>query len=411
MTPDPLRVLCLDIEGGFGGSSRSLFYLLRHVDPVCNLIEVWCLREGPIVTKYREIGVPVRIVPELPKVSALPRLSRSAWAHLRFVGDFLRSGDLRRSLVREIDSRFNVVHFNHEALYLLASWLRRRTKAAFVMHNRTQLCNTWFARMQARRLVADNDVNVFITERERENIRTLAAWSGGLVIHNVVEIPKESPEPYGAIPAGPGFRIACLSNFSWMRGIDRIVDVAAALKAMGREDIRFVVAGSMKLTGSLTGRIGEIAAKGGELADYATACGVGEMFVFLGHVDSPERVLSGCHVLIKPSREDNPWGRDILEALSFGLPVLACGSYERFVQPGVSGYLHPHDEGFDPHRVAADIVKLSSNPELRCRMSRAAIEKVALVCDGQGRAADLAHAWRLAHSLRNSATGALRRSA
>jgi glycosyltransferase involved in cell wall biosynthesis len=400
MIPDPLRVLCLDIEGGYGGSSRSLFYLLRHLDPAHHRVEVWCRRSGPIVEKYREIGVPVRVVPEMPKVSALPRPSRSAWAHLRFALDFARASRLRNSLVEEINQRFDVVHFNHEALYLLASWLRRRTSAAFVMHNRTQLWDTGFARMQARRLVADNDLNVFITEREKENICRLARWSGGRVIHNVVEMPVTRPAPHAAVPMDSTFRIACLSNFSWGRGIDRIVDVAVALKTTGRADIRFVVAGDMRLSGSLPGRLGKIAAKGGTLADYAADCDVGEMFVFVGHVDVPESVLSACHALIKPSREDNPWGRDILEALSFGLPVLACGSYEKFVQPGVSGYLHPHDDRFDPSRVAANIVALASDGGLHQRMSAAARNTVMVECNGPGRAADLADAWRAAYSLR-----------
>lgn len=408
MTPDPLRVLCLDIEGGYGGSSRSLFYLLRHVNPAHNRIEVWCRRQGPIVQKYNEIGLPVRVVPELPKVSALPRLSRSAWAHLRYTVDFIRSREFRKSLVEEINSRFDVVHFNHEALYLLASWLRRRTSAAFVMHNRTQLWDTGFARMQARRLVADNDVNVFITERERENIRKLTGWSGGQVIHNVVELPVVKPAPHAAIPMDSAFRVACLSNFSWGRGIDRLVEVAVALKTLGRGDVRFVVAGATKLSGSLPGRLGELAAKGGSLKDYADDRGVCDMFVFLGHVDNPESVLSACHALVKPSREDNPWGRDILEALSFGLPVLACGSYEKFVEPGVSGYLYPHDDRFNPDRVAADIATLASDSELAHRMSAAARDKVIAECNGPSRAADLAETWRVAFLLRNAA--AVRRS-
>ena len=28
----PIRVLCLDIEGGYGGSSRSLYFSLQNMD-------------------------------------------------------------------------------------------------------------------------------------------------------------------------------------------------------------------------------------------------------------------------------------------------------------------------------------------------------------------------------------------
>lgn len=402
MIPNPLRVLCLDIEGGFGGSSRSLFYLIRHLNPKFNRVEVWCRSDGPIVARYREIGVPVKVVPDMPKVSSLPRLSRTAWAHLKFTADFIHSRAWRNSLVQEINSRFDVVHFNHEALYILSSWLRRRTSAAFVMHSRTQLWNTWVARMQARRLVKDNDVNVFITERERENVQRLAAWSGGVVIHNVVEVSKVKPQPYESILDDARFRIGCLANYSWLRGIDRLVDVALTLKEIGHEDILFVIAGSMALKGTLPGRLGKIGARGGSLVDYAGACGVDDMFLFLGHVDSPERVLSACHALIKPSREDNPWGRDILEAMSFGLPVFACGTYQKFVKPRVTGYLYPHDDSFEPREVAEDILALRSDPEVRNRMSIAASRTVELECNGTRCAGSLAEAWGQAYLQRTS---------
>ena len=46
------------------------------------------------------------------------------------------------------------------------------------------------------------------------------------------------------------------------------------------------------------------------------------MFVFLGHVSEPERVLAGCNVLARLSRENNPWGRDVIEALKARFPEI-----------------------------------------------------------------------------------------
>jgi glycosyltransferase involved in cell wall biosynthesis len=394
----PLRVLCLDIEGGYGGSSRSLYHLLKHVDRSRVAPEVWCRRAGPIVPLYEAIGIQVRIEPSLPKVSSLPRFSRNIWALAQYLVAFARARPLRRRLAAEINDRFDVVHFNHEAFCHLAAWLRPRVKAAFVMHNRTLLKDSWFARRQARLLTVINDINVFITERERDNIRRLAGWDGGTVIHNVVDTPKERPQPHPVVPPDSRFTIACLSSYSWMRGLDRLVDVALALRVMGRDDVRFVVAGNCRLIGSLPGLLGEVAARGGSLADYAVARGVADRFVFLGHVSEPERVLSASHALAKPSREDNPWGRDILEALAMGLPVLACGTYDHFVKPGVSGYLYPHDDNFDPVAMAADIVGLAAEPLRRLNMSAAAVDCVRSKCDGRSRAADLAVAWEGAHA-------------
>lgn len=389
-------MLCLDIEGGYGGSSRSLYYLVKHMDSRFVKPEVWCRSEGPIVPLYKKIGVNVQVEPSLPKVSSLPRFSRNVWALIRYQVSFWLSRSILLKLVAEIEDRFDVVHFNHEAFYLLAAWLRPRVKAGFVMHNRTLLKSTWFSRRQARLLFGINDVNVFITKREKNNLQHLAGLVGGRIIHNVVEIPKKYPNPYPISQQGSCFIIACLANYSWKRGLDRVVDVAVSLQAMGREDVRFVVGGNHRLTGNLPGVLGQLAANDGTLHDYAVARGVADHFVFLGHISEPEKLLAASDALIKPSREDNPWGRDILEALAMGLPVFACGTYDLFVKPGISGYLYPHDANFDSQLVAADIARLVDDPALCSIMSSAAVKCVDSMCDGKARAADLLAAWRQA---------------
>ena len=61
----PMRVLCLDIEGGFGGSSRSLYYLLKHLDRGRVAPTVWCRKPGPIQERYEALGIPVAVMPEI----------------------------------------------------------------------------------------------------------------------------------------------------------------------------------------------------------------------------------------------------------------------------------------------------------------------------------------------------------
>ena len=62
----------------------------------------------------------------------------------------------------------------------------------------------------------------------------------------------------------------------------------------------------------------------------------------ISHI-SPD-LFSSFHVLIRPSLNDDPWGRDIIEAMSTGKPVIATGNYARFVKNGVNGFLiQDHD--------------------------------------------------------------------
>jgi len=385
-----LRVLCLDIEGGFGGSSRSLYESLRHMEPGAVTAEVWCRRDGPVRARYEAIGIPCRVAAEMPRMNSLPRASRNLFGYARAVREMLRLKDFRAALLAAVE-RCDLVHFNHEGLFLLAAWLRKRHAKAQTMHVRTMIPRNTFGRWQCRRMDAANDRLVFITENERANLEGMLGRSAmGDVIYNVAPAPGGAVPPHPAIPDDARLKVAVLANYAWHRGIDRMIDVAEALAARKRRDILFVVAGDMALSGRLPGALAQIARAGGTLADHAAARGVADMFLFLGHVAAPESVLVACDAVAKPTREDNPWGRDILEGLAAGKPVISIGRYDRFIETGVTGFLLP-EYGAD---VFADIVLwLDADRGLGRRLGEAAKARIAALCDGPARARDLAATW------------------
>ena len=385
------RILCLDIEGGYGGSSRSLFQSLAHLPEGAVQAEVWCRRAGPVQAKYAHAGIPCSVTPGMQHVSSLPRLSRNLHAFTLAGLRFPASKPYRNALRAAVNERFDIIHFNHEALFLLARWLRRRTHVPFTMHVRTNLEPSAFARWQARNIARVIDHTIFITENEQESWRALGLDPAhASVIYNIAGTADMAAKPHPAIPDDARLKIANLSNYAWIRGVDRLVDVAAALSARGRHDILFVVAGNMRLGGALPGQLGVISRRGGSLADYAAAKGVADMFIFLGHVDTPERVLAGCNALARLSRENNPWGRDAIEALGAGRPVIATGSYNRFVESNATGILLPN---FSADDVAEKILQLADDRALVNRLGAAAKERIEALCDGPARAADLAAVW------------------
>jgi hypothetical protein len=127
-----LRVLCLDIEGGFGGSSRSLYESLRHMAPGAVAAEVWCRRDGPVRARYEAIGIPCRVAAEMPRMNSLPRASRNLFGYARAVREMLRLKEFRAALLAAVD-RFDLVHFNHEGLFLLAAYLINRGSKLIVL--------------------------------------------------------------------------------------------------------------------------------------------------------------------------------------------------------------------------------------------------------------------------------------
>ena len=393
-----LKVLALDIEGGHGGSSKSLYTSILHLDLNEVNVEVWCKRKGSIQQRYMDIGVCCRVKPDMPKVSALPRLSRNTYAHAVFLWQFVRAYHFRAELLDEINNRFDVVHFNHESLAWLGVWLRSRTNAGFVLHNRTMLRDSFFARAQIRAMNTAADDVIFITENEQENVRRLGIGNLGSVIYNPVESYKKPSKCHQLESDRTTFKVCCLSNFSWNRGLDRLVEVAEVLKSRKRTNIQFVVLGEAALSGSLPGELGKIARNGGTLVDYAVLKGVSDMFMFLGHVSKPESVLFVCDMVVKLSRELNPWGRDILEGMAMGKPIIGIGTYEGFVKNDETGYLLSH---YDAKHIADKIVYLADNPEKSSRMGLNARKLVEEKCNGVKRAHDLVQVWRNARHLRN----------
>ena len=389
MSTKKLRVLCLDIEGGYGGSSRSLFESIAHLNRAHIDAEIWCKRNGPIQDRYDAISVPVHVTAAMPKVSSLSRLSRNLYTYGLFIFDWLKSRSFRRRLMKAAEN-VDVVHFNHEALFLLARWLKPRTKAALSMHIRTNLYGTPFCRWQTRSIVNTLDHLVFITENERRSVSDYSGLdAGGTVIFNIVQ-PNDAL-PNDKVPNDGRFKVACLSNYAWIRGLDLIIDLAKILRANDRRDIQFIMAGNMRLTRSLPGALGKIAAAGGTLEDYAHENGVSDWFLFLGHVPDPERVLAACDALIKPTREANPWGRDIQEGLAAAKPVISIGTYDKFIEDRVTGVM---PKSFDANDMAERICELADDRDVAKQLGEAGRKRILKLCDGPSRANDLLEVWR-----------------
>lgn len=388
-----LRVLCLDIEGGYGGSSRSLYNTVANLPPGEVECEVWHRKDGPIARMYDAIGIAARHEQDIRSIAAfhrqLPSINDTLqeYVRLRFKG-----GSFRRRLKQEITDGFDLVHFNHEGLWLLALMLRKMgVDLPFTMHIRRVAPANAIARFQASMINRAIDRLIFISAQEREHLVANGCTVDGTVIHNVVEPFNPDTAPYPAIPDDERFRVASLANYSWARGVDQIVDVAAALKKRGRTDILFVLAGNLDLPGSLPGRLGDIGRAGGGVHEWAVERGVDDMCLFLGHVTTPEQVIAGCAALVKTARRDFPWGRDILECLGSGRPVLTTGTVETFVQTGVTGYLMPE---FDPETAATVLCEWADDRDKCRRLGEAGRKRVEEQCNGPARAADVLDLWR-----------------
>jgi glycosyltransferase involved in cell wall biosynthesis len=104
----------------------------------------------------------------------------------------------------------------------------------------------------------------------------------------------------------------------------------------------------------------------------------------MGHQADPIPFLKDCHALIRLSRWNDPWGRDIIEAMACGKPVIATGSYEGLVEHGTNGFLHA---AFDAKTMVDHIAFLAGHSEAVELIGDANRKKAKRLFDGASNAA------------------------
>ena len=64
---------------------------------------------------------------------------------------------------------------------------------------------------------------------------------------------------------------------------------------------------------------------------------LGDIIFIHDWTDNVEEAVRSVHCIVRPDPTGSPWGRDIIEAMSMGRPVIAAGEEEVFIKPGKNG--------------------------------------------------------------------------
>lgn len=353
MTGRPLRTLHIDIEGGWGGSSRSLFELVSRLNRARIEPLIAHRQDGPLTDWYAGIGVRTVRVPEI--ASYVPRQTKALKNWVASWPRLARIGRGTRRLAHLIQAEgIDLIHANYEGLFLMVARLRRQTGVPVVAHSRAHMPLNGWARWVARTLARNVDHMLFISPNEERRFAELAGpGTSGEVMWNIGR-PAPPRRAFADPPEAVYF-----GSVDFSKGTDRLVDVAAALDALGAPPLVIAVYGKARTDAAFAKRMeARIAAEG-----------LGHRIEMRGYTTEPMAAMAGALALIRPSRDDDPWGRDVIEATLGGLPVIATGSFDGVVRPGDTGYLL---DPFDPALAARRLAGLATDPDEWARLSEAA---------------------------------------
>jgi len=110
-----------------------------------------------------------------------------------------------------------------------------------------------------------------------------------------------------------------------------------------------------------------------ELAKTVATAGLRELVSFAGmRTDVPD-IFRAADIAVHSSVLPEPGGTVVIEAMSYGAPVIAAnrGGHIDYFEPG-TGLLHDVER---PHELAAHMMRLAKSPEDRARISEVSKER------------------------------------
>ncbi len=361
-------VLFLHTTSEIGGSDVSLVRLVEGLDRGRYAVIVALPSDGPLVGRLQSAGARVEIMPVLFKLTS----RRGMGFLLRFAINYPRA---IRALVRLIRrEHVSIVHTNtiHNLYGVTAA---RVARVPHVWHFREIVWQSgalrrlelWMARHWSTRIiVTSNAVAAMYGANDR--------WPVQLVrVPNGVEVdrftPGESPKVRAELGVEPNQTlVGIVCRLDPWKGVEEFLEAAANV-ASHESRVVFAVVG-----GPIIGQESYEAT----LHEKARALGIADRVRFTSWRYGPSAmpdVHRALDILVLASRQPEPFGLVVLEAMASGTPVIATahGGPLDIIEDGRTGDLVPPG---DTAAMAAAIVALVNDPARRARVGALARERV-----------------------------------
>lgn len=357
------RILFLHTTSEVGGSDVSLAHIVERLDRGRFEAIVALPSQGPLVARLEQAGARVIVVPRMKKLT-----SRKGKAGLAaFAANFPLAVAALASLIRR--ERVDIVHTN--TIHNLYGWAAARmTGRSHVWHVREIVWQNAPLRRLERALALQFSARVIVTS---DAVGRLFARDGVLPSHvvkipNGVETARFAPghsdvvrRDFGIPPGVP--LVGAAARMDVWKGLEDFIDAAARVHR-ARPDVRFILAG---------GPIEGLEPYETALRARARASGLDGVLHFAGWRYGPDTMpafYQALDMFVLPSREAEPFGLVVLEAMASGRPVIATahGGPLEIVADGETGLLI---EPRNPDALANAIVNLADDPARAAAMGRA----------------------------------------
>jgi glycosyltransferase involved in cell wall biosynthesis len=335
----PIKALFLTACGGNGGAGRSLFYLLKHFDR--SLVEplVVMSPSGTIRQLLHDQGI---------RTISSPRL-RERFHERRFRGrgpwvmpfSYVRNGwdsiIFVLQLIRIVRSEaVAIIHCNHMMVKIMGIIAGLLTGRPVVLHCRTiyggaaeRLLYTSFAVLpRVKQIIA-------VSHAAADNFPRLSHKVS--VVYNGIDLEEHDPERQVGrlrdelqIPEESRV-VGFVGRVVPWKGIHIFLEAAEQVISL-RDDVVFVIVGGRPKGSGTTDS---------EDLELIRARGLEGRVLLTGYKSDVGAYLREIDIVVVPSVKPDPCPRTVIEAMAFGIPVVASalGGIPELIQHGDTGIL------------------------------------------------------------------------
>src|SRR5438067_652011 len=376
-TTERIPILYVHHRPQLGGAPSSLAQLIRHLDPRFQP-HVFC-PEGPAADLFADAGAIVHT----GKVSIFAHAWDSPYEGLRWIVLSREISSLQPH-IRQLSElmrthRFPLVHLNDSPL-LAAAWVAHHHGAKVVWHLRSALAGEGRdhrSRMIGAFMEAFGDAAIAI---DRDVAARFPIRLPLQIVHNSVRPP--SPSDGGKVALGlPEDRVAIgFAGFvRRQKGWQELVSAAEILVREGAPAHFVIMGGGVRppeffrtMRGRALALTNLLTDEESAIKDLVAAKGLESHFSFLPFTAETGEIYNALDIVTFPNQGVG-LGRPVLEAATYGKPVVASGSESGagILLPGRTGLLL---QDASPEQLAAALRLLIDDPELRHRLGAAAAE-------------------------------------
>lgn len=352
-----LRVLFLEPSALISGGGIALLRLVCALDKKTIRPLVVLGSDGPLVQRFRQVpGCRVLCRPLPARVSRVTRFGAMTGGLAS-----LRPAVTYGLQLRAIADRWraDIVHSNALKMHLLSTLTVRRRRL-LVWHLRDLLAAPYMSATSATlvrslaRVVPD--VTICVSAATRHALNGNANGRASHATYTIFDgVPRNSDERHVAEAKARPMRVLMLGRIAEWKGQHVFIRAAERLCAAGHNE-EFVIAG-----GATNPADAVYEAFVRRMVEERRLSG---RVVFAGVVEDVADLLRSTDVLVHCSTSPEPFGLVILEAMGFGIPVIAtnAGGPTEIIRDGINGRLYPPG---DDETLAAILHELLRNSAAR----------------------------------------------